>query len=490
MSDIIPGASAFVSIYWRFSRFRHRSRGLPCSGIHRQITGVTDILAPFPTLWIRTHQRALPGRFIWTGFELDMVDVLAAPQQAKTDSGLRTLGLISVAHWVSHFHMFVLPMLFPFLKQQLGVGYIELGFALTVFAVVSGLTQAPMGYLGDRIGARKILLMGLTLGGLSLMMLGVHLSYAWLIASAVLLGLANSVYHPADYAILSAHMDEARMGRAFSIHTFAGYLGGAVAPIIVATLVATTGGLGALIVTGAIGPLVALLLIVAGIPDASATDRGADGAAMPRPTVVTPALMMLTMFFMLLSLSYAGIGSFGVVALMSGYGASFSTANMALTAFLAFSAIGVLAGGFLADRTHRHGQVAAACFAVNAVIVLAIATVNLPSLVLTVAMAVAGFLGGVIAPSRDMLVRNAAPPGAAGRAFGIVSTGFNIGGIISPLLFGWIMDQNLPHWVFGASVVFMVLTVLLALFTERGPQTSPGPSDARTDASLTIIGGG
>jgi MFS family permease len=431
----------------------------------------------------------LPGRFIHTGFELDMVDVLAAPQQTKTDAAARTLGAISAAHWVSHFHMFVLPMLFPFLKEQLGVGYIQLGFALTVFAIVSGLTQAPIGYLADRIGARKILLMGLTLGGFALIMLGLHLSYSWLIASAVLLGLANSVYHPADYAILSAHMDESRMGRAFSIHTFAGFLGGAVAPATVAGLVATTGGLGALIVTGAIGPLVALLLIVVGIPDAGAADSGVDGASAPRPSVITPALMMLTMFFMLLSLSNAGIGNFGVVALMSGYGASFSNANIALTAFLAFSAIGVLAGGFLADRTQRHGQVAAACFAVNAAIVLVIATVTLPSLVLTVAMATAGFLGGVIAPSRDMLVRNAAPPGAAGRAFGIVSTGFNIGGIISPLLFGWIMDQNMPHWVFGASVVFMVLTVLLALFTEKSEQAHPVRSD-KDHASLNVIGGG
>ena len=107
-----------------------------------------------------------------------MVDVLAAPQQAKADSSLRTLAAISVAHWVSHFHLFVLPMLFPFLKAQLGVGYIELGFALTVFGVVSGLTQAPIGYLADHIGARKVLLIGLTVGGLALIMLGMHLSYA------------------------------------------------------------------------------------------------------------------------------------------------------------------------------------------------------------------------------------------------------------------------------------------------------------------------
>jgi MFS family permease len=111
--------------------------------------------------------------------------------------------------------------------------------------------------------------------------------------------------------------------------------------------------------------------------------------------------------------------------------------------------------------------------------VLVIALIPLPSLVLTAAMAAAGFFGGVIAPSRDMMVRNAAPAGAAGRAFGIVSTGFNLGGIVSPLLFGWIMDQNLPHWVFGASVVFMMLTVLLALVTDRGPQESAGAPEPR-----------
>jgi MFS family permease len=402
--------------------------------------------------------------------ESPMADVLAAPQQAKqqakTDRELRTLSLISVAHWVSHFHLLVLPMLFPFLKAQLGVGYIELGFALTVFAVVSGLTQAPLGYIVDHVGARIILLLGLCVGGLALILLGLHLSYPWLIASAVLLGIANSVYHPADYAILSEHMDAARMGRAFSVHTFAGFLGGAVAPATMAALVTWIGGFGALIAAGAIGPAVALLLLIAGVPDAGARHKS-SGQSVPKENVLTPALIVLTFFFMLLGLSSAGIGNFGVVALMTGYGASFSSANIALTAYLGASAVGVLAGGFLADRTRRHGQVSAICFAINTALVLMIALSTLPSLLLTVVMIAAGFLSGVIAPSRDMLVREAAPPGAAGRAFGIVSTGFNFSGIASPLLFGWIMDQNMPHWVFLISAVFMALTVLLAFFTER-----------------------
>ncbi len=421
-----------------------------------------------------------------------MADVLAAPQQAKeqtrADGEFRTLGLISVAHWVSHFHLLVLPMLFPFLKAQLGVGYIELGFALTVFAVVSGLTQAPLGYIVDHIGARIILLLGLTLGGLSFIMLGLHLSYSWLIASAVLLGIANSVYHPADYAILSEHMDSARMGRAFSIHTFAGFLGGAVAPAIMAMLVTLVGGFGALIAAGAVGIIVALLLLIAGIPDAGARHAQAGGGTASGKSILTPALIVLTAFFTLLGLSSAGISNFGVVALMGGYGTSFSTANLVLTAYLGASAVGVLAGGYLADRTHRHGQVAAVCFGINTAIVLLIAMVTLPAILLTAAMTVAGFLGGVIAPSRDMLVRAAAPPGAAGRAFGIVSTGFNFSGIASPLLFGWIMDQNLPHAVFAVSALFMAMTVVLAFFTERKAPTTH--ASEKEDAFLNPVAGG
>ena len=209
-----------------------------------------------------------------------------------------------------------------------------------------------------------------------------------LIVCAALLGLANSVYHPADYAILSAHMDEARMGRAFSIHTFAGFLGGAVAPAIMAALVATDrrprradGGRRGRPAGGA----------VAGRHRPSRCRRAAsarpNGEQAPQQNVITPAIIVLTIFFMLLGLSNAGIGNFGVVALMSGYGVSFASANIALTAFLGASAVGVLAGGFLADRTERHGQVAAACFAINAAIVLVIALVGLPSLVLTAAMA-------------------------------------------------------------------------------------------------------
>src|SRR5580704_8479876 len=358
----------------------------------------------------------------------------------------RAISVVSAAHFVQHFQSLVLPPLFPFLKATLGIGLVELGFALTVASITAVAAQLPVGFLVDKVGSRLMLVLGLALSAAAFISLGLSPTYTTVLIAMGFVGLSGSVFHPADYAILSAQIAPVRLGRAFSIHTFAGFLGTAVA--LVASL-----------------PLILVRGIDNRAPAMHAT--GAVGGKQGLTSVLTPTIIFLTGFFALLSLSGSGISNFSVVALGNAFGTPLAAASLALTVYLSMQALGVLAGGFIADKTRRHAEVASVGYAINAAIVLAIGTMGLATAPLVAAMGAAGLLGGMIMPSRDMLVRAAAPPGAIGRTFGIVTGGFSIGGMIGPLMFGFFMDHGAPRWVFGASVVVMIAVALVALVGDR-----------------------
>lgn len=383
-----------------------------------------------------------------------------ATAQVRRDA--RVIGLIGAAHLLSHVYIFVLPPLFPLLKEHYGVSYVQLGLALTAFNVLSGLTQAPCGFLVDRFGARPILAAGLALSGIAFLGVALTDSYWALIALMAVAGIANSVYHPADYAILSATVDQARIGRAFSLHTFAGFAGGAVAPGLMLAMTALAGWKSGVLLVGVAG-LVVAAAVFASAPSLdgdraakSAGKAGGGGLAM----LLSPPVFMCFLFYVALAMSSGGLNSFSVAALMELDGLSLAEANLALTAFLGGGALGILAGGVIADRTRRHELVAMAGFATTAAIVALIGAFPFGAVGVVLLFTIAGLLWGLIMPSRDMLVRAVTPPGQTGAVFGFVSTGFNVGGAITPLIFGWVLDNADPAWVFYLATGFMGLALL------------------------------
>src|SRR5665213_482101 len=180
---------------------------------------------------------------------------------ALTAPHIRLLGAVSAAHFVSHYYILVLAPLLPFVRAEYGVSYTEIGFAFAAFNVVSAALQTPAGFLVDRLGARILLIVGLVIGACAFIAAGLIDSFWVMVAMFALAGVGNTVYHPADYALLSHHVPHDRIGHAFSIHTFAGMLGSAVAPASLLMMQNVWGWRGAFIGAGILGFAVAGILL-------------------------------------------------------------------------------------------------------------------------------------------------------------------------------------------------------------------------------------
>jgi MFS family permease len=384
---------------------------------------------------------------------------------ASRPSYVRVVAAVCAAHFVSHYFIILLAPLMPFVRAEYGVSYTEIGLAFVAFNIVTATLQTPAGFL---------LVAGLIVSTAAFITVGLVDSFWVLIAMFALAGVGNTVFHPADYSLLSQHVPSERIGQAFSVHTFAGMLGSAVAPASLLIMQSQWGWRGAFIGAGALGIVVAAILLAmrdfsaVQASSAPATRQNADNSAAGWQLLLSAPIVLNLVFFVLLAMISAGLYNYSVVALGALYGTPVPTANVALSANLLLSAIGVLIGGLLVGRTTRHGLVAAVGLGAMALFTTLIAEIEFGPVVLISAMSLIGFFSGIIMPSRDMIVREVTPPGSFGKVFGFVTTGFNIGGIISPLIFGAIMDYGSPRFVFLAVAAFsLVAIVTVATRTRR-----------------------
>lgn len=393
--------------------------------------------------------------------ELQMTDfALEAPKQEA-----RVLGVIGVAHCASHFFQIVLPPLFLFMKDSFGVGFIELGTIISVMYGVSAVSQVIAGFVVDRVGAHRVLPIGIACLGCAMGGMGLAPNYWSLLPLAALAGVGNAVFHPADYSILTARVAPSRLARAYSVHTVSGAIGWAISPTITLALAQALGWRGALMAIGVFGLLLAAVVAclsseLATGPQHHPTVKRHGSIEMS--TLLSAPILLAFLYFTLLAISGAATQNFFPSTLPRVQGVTLALAVAITTAYLAANAVGSFAGGFLADMTKQHDVVVGIGLSLAAALALFIGFTPMPTVLLFAAAMVMGFLSGLTVPARDMIVRAATPPGSTGKVFGFVYSGLDLGSLIAPPAVGAMIDHDHVPWVFAFIAASLAATVVAA----------------------------
>jgi len=386
----------------------------------------------------------------------------------------KVIGLVGFVHSLSHFFQLALAPLFPLLRAEFDVSFAALGALIAVFYVASGVSQFAAGFVVDRIGARPVLFggLGLLAGGTALA--GLAPGFAWLYPIVALMGMGNGVFHPSDFAILNANVAPRRLGHAYSTHGVGGTLGYALAPVVSFALGHAFGWRVALVAMGAAG-LVALIVLVTQRATLTCDHAGRGHSHTMSGSLALfrqPPILLCFAYFCIYTIAIVGLQTFLPTSLNAALDIPLAVATSALTAWLLGSTAGTVVGGALVTHTRRHDRVAATGLLVGAVLVLVLATWGPARDLVLPLLALTGFAIGCTGPSRDMIVRGATPPGAAGRVYGFVYSGLDLGGVLGPVAFGFLLDHGAAREVFlvaaGCFFVAIATVVQARRTTARG----------------------
>ena len=409
---------------------------------------------------------------------------LTAPAPAmRQDAAL--IGLVGLAHCISHFSQLLLAPLFPWLKDAFGVGYAELGLLMSIFFVVSCIVQALSGFVVDRFSPRPVLFAGVGLLGLAAFGFAASTSYWMLAAFSVVAGVGNGVFHPVDYTLLNRKVHPSRLGHAFSVHGITGSLGWALAPAMLVPLTLAYSWRVALMCAGALAFVVLGVLLINGgrlALEMAPVDKRGGGAG---PTtegnlafLKIPAVWMCFAFFFFYAAALSGVQAFAPEAARLLHDVPEHAAAMCLTIYMVCSAGGMVVGGFLASDPARCERIVGAGFGAAAMIALVIGFATVPALAVPVLFGAMGFGAGIAGPSRDLLVKRSAPDNATGRVYGVVYSGLDIGQAIAPLVFGTLMDLHLPSMVWLGIALVQAVLIVSAFNVRHVRRTSLTPATA------------
>ena len=403
----------------------------------------------------------------------------APPLPSPATNGLRqdvgVIGLVGLAHMISHFSQLLLAPLFPWLKDAFNASYAELGFLMTVFFVVSCAVQTASGFVVDRFGPRPVLFGGLTLLGLAAFGFAASTSYWMLAGFSVLAGVGNGVFHPVDYTLINRKVSPSRLGHAYSVHGITGSLGWALAPALLVPVAFAFSWRTALATAGV------LAFVVLSVLWFNRSRLNLPPAPTPAVTAVPegnldflriPAVWMCFGFFFLYAVSLSIVQAFAPEAARQLHGVPLALVAICLTTYMVCAAGGMVLGGFLASDPARCERVVAVGFGVAASMALVLGLGHPPALAVPALFGAMGFAAGIAGPSRDLLVKKSTPENATGRVYGVVYSGLDIGQAVSPLVFGTLMDHGQFRGVLVGLALVQLVLVASAFKVRRVRRTA------------------
>jgi len=406
------------------------------------------------------------------------IDLPAPATSLRQDA--RLIGLVAIAHTVSHFSQLWLPPLFPWLKDAFHASYTELGFLITIFFAVSCTVQALSGFWVDRFGPRPILFVGLSVLALAACGFSMSTNYFMLATFAALAGVGNGVFNPVDYTLLNKNVAATRLGHAYSTHGISGTLGWALAPTLLVPLALNFGWRASLLAAGCVVAAVLLLLIVNKqhlvllLAPAAATAKTATAESAGRALdfLKIPAVWMCFWFFLLYAIVLSVIQAFAPSAAGHLHHVPYGLSAVCLTVYMVCAAAGMVFGGFLASDPQRCERVVGVAFGIAALFALTLGLADVAPMMVPVLFGLMGCAAGISSPSRDMLVKKSTPANSTGRVYGVVYSGLDIGQALAPLFFGAMMDRHHYTGIFVALAAVQAVLIFSA-FNVRHARRTP-----------------
>jgi len=408
-----------------------------------------------------------------------------SPVSFKADATI--ISLVGCAHGTSHFFHLVLPSLFPWFMSEFALGYAQVGVLMTVFFVVSGIGQAIAGIWVDKFGAHRVLCAGVGMLACSGVLVSIAPGFMALSAAAAVAGIGNSVFHPADFALLAKRVSQQRMGHAFSTHGIAGNLGWAIAPIFMTAIASQAGWRAAGIGAALFGAASLTLLIWKRdllqyqleheVGDMLTDSRTVIPARSTGSFLREPMVWFAFSFFLFSTFGFGALQNFAPPLLRELFGLSLAASTSALSIYLLGGSAGLVLGGFLAKPGNRHERYVMFAFSSGVVLALLLAFMPMPVWLILPTMALMGFGVGIAGPSRDLLVRAATKArlgeGAYGRVYGMVYSGLDVGLALAPIAFGMLLDRQLHSMVFTGVAMTLACAIVAALALGREVRQKP-----------------